>query len=349
MSELIEILPQHRIDEAALAAHLARTLPAPAGPIRIRQFQGGQSNPTFLIERGGGRLVLRKQPPGELLPKAHQIDREFRIMRALGQAGFRVPRMLHFCADEAIIGTPFLVMEHVEGRVISDPALPSLSPSERAAVWRDLIETLARLHAIDWQALGLGDYGRPEGYAARQVRTWSGQYTASRTSDIPAMDELASWLAANLPAEERTAVVHGDFRAGNVILAPEAPRIAAVLDWELSTIGHPTADLAYCLMPFRLHRDGRAAPGLLGLDLASEGIPAEKELIAHYAAAAGLDEVGDWRFFQALSIFRLAAIVQGVYARALKGNASSGSGLAMGARVPALAEAGLEVIREADR
>jgi aminoglycoside phosphotransferase (APT) family kinase protein len=342
--ELIEVPAQHRFDEAALARHLDRALPGPSGRLRIRQFQGGQSNPTFLVERGAERLVLRKQPPGQLLPNAHRIDREFRIMRALGPAGFPVPRMVHYCEDGSIVGTPFFLMEHVEGRILADPALPELPRGERRAAWKELVATLARLHALDWRGLGLEDYGRPDGYAARQVKTWTGQYAASKTSDIPEMDALGAWLAAHIPAEERPGIAHGDFRFGNMILACYRPRIIAVLDWELSTIGHATADLAYCLMPFRLNRDARAGPGVLGRDLSAEGLPGEAELIADYAAAAGLARLSHWAFFMALSIFRLAAIVQGVYARALQGNASSSSGLAMGARVPELARAGLAVI-----
>ncbi len=347
MSELVEVLPQHRFDEARLATYLDRVLPGAGGPLRVQQFHGGQSNPTFLIERAGECCVLRKQPPGPLLPKAHQIDREFRIMTALAVTDVPVPGMLHLCADSTIIGTPFYLMEHVAGRISAEPQMPDLTPSERRLVWRDLVGTLARLHALDWQGLGLRDFGRPDGYAARQVKRWSAQYSAARTQEIPAMDRLGAWLADHTPREERAAIAHGDYRIGNVINDPAAPRIVAVLDWELSTIGHPVADLAYCLMPFRLPFGGAAAPGLAGLDLAANGIPSETELLAHYAHCAGLARIGDWSYFLALSIFRLASIVQGVHARSLQGYASSANARSMGARVPLLAEAGLAVIAEA--
>ncbi|MEZ5923805.1 MAG: phosphotransferase family protein [Hyphomicrobiaceae bacterium] len=347
MSALIEVLDQHRFDAAALVHYLADALEAFEPPARIRQYQGGHSNPTFLIEHAGGRLVLRKQPPGPLLAKAHQIDREFRVMSALAGSGFPVPRMLHHCTDPGIIGTPFYAMSHVDGVIASHPALPEVRMRDRSAVWQDAIRTLARLHQLDWRRLGLSGFGRPDGYAARQIKTWSTQYAASQTAHIPAMDALAAWLQANCPTDDPAAITHGDYRIGNLVLAPEAPHISAVLDWELSTIGHGTADLAYCLMPYRLGHDGRAAPGLVGLDLNAEGLPDEADLVALYAAERGLSEIRDWPFFQALAIFRLAAIVQGVYARALKGNASSLSARETGSRVPVLAEAGLTVIAAA--
>lgn len=344
MSELVAVLPQHRFDETALARHLERVVPMASGPLTVRQFQGGQSNPTFLLRWGEARVVLRKQPPGELLPRAHQIDREYRVMAALAGSGVPVPRMLHFCADACVIGTPFYVMEHVEGRVLPDPALPELSPEHRGRAWHALISVLAQLHRIDWRAAGLADFGRLDGYAARQVKRWSVQYEASRTDAIPAMEALARQLAGLIPKDDRTAIVHGDYRFGNAILAPDGCEIRAILDWELATIGHPIADLAYCCMPYHLPTGGLAGPGIAGLDHGLLGLPAESTVRRLYEDQAGIAVGRDWPFFVALALFRLAAIVQGVYARALKGNASSESGRAFGARVQPLAEAGLRVL-----
>ncbi len=343
MTELVDMLPQHRIDAQVLGRVLKRHIDGDWDKLTIRQFQGGQSNPTYLLDTGSARYVLRKQPPGPLLPKAHQIDREHRIMAALWDRGVPVPRMLHYESDALIIGTPFFVMAHVEGRIAPDLRMADLARSERIPVAESLMRTLARLHCLDWRALGLTDFGRPDGYARRQVERWGKQYAASRTADLPAMDRLGTWLAANIPADERATIAHGDFRIGNVILAGGRPDIAAVLDWELSTIGHPLADLAYCLLPYHMPCGGIAGPGLAGLDFAAEGLPSEVQLIETYCTSTGIAPPRNLDFFLALAFFRLAAIVQGVYARALQGNASSASAHEMGPRVAALAEAGLAV------
>jgi aminoglycoside phosphotransferase (APT) family kinase protein len=337
------MLPQHRIDRGALARALGRHLDGDWDTLGIRQYQGGQSNPTYLLDAGAHRYVLRKQPPGPLLAKAHQIDREHRIMTALRNSGVPVPRMHHYESDASIIGTPFYVMEHVEGRSVADLGMAELPRSERRAMAASLLTTLARLHSLDWQVLGLANFGRPDGYGRRQAERWSQQYAASKTSDIPDMDRLGTWLLGHIPAGERASITHGDYRIGNVIVAPDRPEVRAVLDWELSTIGHPLADLAYCLMPYHLPAGGIAGPGLAGLDLAAEGLETEAELIGIYSRAAGIAPPSDLEFFTALALFRLAAIVQGVYARALAGNASSVSGATMGPRVAALAAAGLRV------
>ena len=344
MAVLVDMLPQHRIDPVTLGRYLARHIDGDWTRLGIRQFQGGQSNPTYRLDTGTARYVLRKQPPGILLPKAHQIDREYRIMAALEGSGVPVPKMLHLAGDASVIGTPFFVMAHVEGRIAPDMAMADLARAERRPVAETLMRTLARLHSLDWRHLGLSDFGRPDGYARRQVERWGRQYQASQTADLPAMDRLGHWLAANIPADERAAIAHGDYRIGNVILEGNNPGIAAVLDWELSTIGHPFADLAYCLLPYHMPFGGIAGPGIEGLDFAAEGLPSEAQLIETYAEAAGIDPPKDLAFFLALSFFRLAAIVQGVYARSLQGNASSTSAREMGPRVAALAEAGLAVI-----
>ena len=343
MAELVEMLPQHRLDVAAIGNYLARHLDGDWPRLSIRQYQGGQSNPTYLIGAGAARYVLRKQPPGPLLAKAHQIDREFRVMRALEATGVPVPRMLHYAADDSIAGTPFYVMSYVEGRVVPDMRMSVLPLGERIEAAEALMITLAKLHRLDWRQLGLGDFGRPDGYARRQVARWTTQYAASRTAELPAMDRLGAWLADHLPGDERAAIAHGDYRIGNVILAEDRPEILAILDWELSTIGHPLADLAYCLLPYHLPNGGIAGPGLQGIDLAAEALPSKQQLIETYCRGAGIAPPEDLAFFLALGFFRLAAIVQGVYARALQGNASNASAREMGPRVAALAEAGLIV------
>jgi len=340
---LVEMLPQHRLDPVRLGGYLAPHLDGDWSRLSIRQYQGGQSNPTYLIEAGAARYVLRKQPPGPLLAKAHQIDREFRVMRALEATGVPVPRMLHYVADASIAGTPFYVMSHVDGRVTPDMRMSVLPLGERTAAAEALVTTLAKLHRLDWRQLGLEDFGRPDGYARRQVARWTTQYAASRTAELPAMDRLGAWLLSHLPAKERASIAHGDYRIGNVILAGDGPQITAVLDWELSTIGHPLADLAYCLLAYHLPQGGIGAPGLAGLDLETEGLPSERQLIETYCREAGIAPPEDLVFFLALGFFRLAAIVQGVYARALQGNAASASAREMGPRVAALAEAGLLV------
>ncbi|MFO1169611.1 MAG: phosphotransferase family protein [Hyphomicrobiaceae bacterium] len=347
MAELVEMLPQHRIDGHALARVLERRLEGVWAALEIKQFQGGQSNPTYLLDAGTQRYVLRKQPPGPLLPKAHQIDREHRVMAALAGTGVPVPRMCHYESDASIIGTPFYVMAHVEGRSVADLGMAELRREDRRAMAASLLTTLARLHSLDWRLLGLADFGRPDGYARRQAERWSKQYAASKTADIPDMDRLGAWLLAHVPDDERASIAHGDYRIGNVIVATDRPEVCAVLDWELSTIGHPLADLAYCLMGYHLPDGGIAGPGLIGRDLAADGLASEAELIDVYSRAAGIDPPAGLDFFVALALFRLAAIVQGVYARSLAGNASSASAATMGPRVAALAAAGLAVIARA--
>jgi aminoglycoside phosphotransferase (APT) family kinase protein len=349
VTELVEMLPQHRLDVTALGRYLGRHLDGDWGRLAIRQYQGGQSNPTYLLEAGSARYVLRKQPPGPLLPKAHQIDREFRIMTALQGTAVPVPRMLHYARDPTIVGTPFYVMEHVRGRTVDDLRMTALARGDRATAGEALMRTLAVLHGLDWGSLGLADFGPADGYARRQLERWGRQYASSRTSDIPAMNRLGDWLATSLPAEERATIVHGDYRIGNVILDCDRPHIAAVLDWELATIGHPLADLAYALLSYRLPFGGVAGPGLAGLDLEAEGLPREHHLIEAYSRAAGMAPPQDLAFFLALGFFRLAAIVQGVYARAIQGNASSDSAAEMGPRVAALADAGLAVVSGRER
>ena len=339
MPELVEVLPAHQFDEAALKDYLQTRLPD-VGRLHIRQFQGGQSNPTFLLDTGGGRYVLRKKPPGKLLPSAHQIEREYRVISALADTDVPVPRARLLCEDSTVIGTPFYVMDFVEGRLCPYPELDEVPPAQRRAVYAAMADTLARLHRVDWQAVGLADFGRPENYAARQIRRWSGQYEASQTEPSEAMENLIAWLPENIPDEQETTIAHGDYRLGNLLLHPERNEVVAVLDWELSTLGHPLADLAYCCMPYHLPSDMGTFRGLVGRDLQAMGIPEEKEFLRFYCERTGRDKIPHWHFFLALSLFRSAAILQGVYKRALQGNAANRNALEVGRRAGMLAEIG---------
>jgi aminoglycoside phosphotransferase (APT) family kinase protein len=341
--ELIAVREAHRFDEARLAAYLHGHLPDCRGEVAVRQFQGGQSNPTFLIEAADRRWVLRKKPPGKLLPSAHMVEREYRVIRALAGTGVPVPPARLLCEDSEIIGTPFYVMDYVEGRVFTDPTLPALTARERGAVYAAMAETLARLHAVDWEAVGLADYGRPENYVARQIARWTKQYEASKTGAIPEMERLIAWLPSHIPAKEETTLAHGDYRLGNLIFHPTEPRVVAVLDWELSTLGHPLADLGYSCMLYHLPPDMPTVRGFGDADLAGLGIPDERHYVATYVEHTGRDPGADWPFFLAFSLFRYAAIVQGVYARALQGNAASSTAEQLGRTAPLLAEIGWRI------
>lgn len=346
-SELVPVLAGHRFDEDALRRYLEPRLDGDWGRLSVRQFQGGQSNPTFLVAAGERHYVLRKKPPGTLLPKAHQVEREYRVMRALAGSGVPVPEMLALCEDPDVIGTAFFVASYVEGRVLSQPDLAGVAREERRPIYRAMIDVLARLHAVDWRAAGLADFGRPDNYVARQVTRWSSQYRASSTGKIDSMDRLIEWLPARIPAADETVVAHGDYRLGNLIVHAERPDIVAVLDWELSTLGHPIADLAYCCVPYHLPAGIPRVRGLLGVHLETEGLPAEAEVVADYCRRTGRKGIEDWPFFVAFSLFRLAAIVQGVYARALQGNAADARALELGDRAGLLADAAWDIARSA--
>lgn len=326
----------HRFDEGALRAYLDRNLPGFREPCSIRQFEGGQSNPTFLLESGGGKFVLRKKPPGRLLPSAHAVEREYRVMDALSDTDVPVCSMLLLCEDSAIIGTPFIVMEHVEGRVFHDPTLPGVKTRDRTAVYKHQMKVLAALHAVLPSEVGLATFGKPGNYYARQISRWSRQYKASETRSIASMDRLVGWLPKNIPADEETRVVHGDYRLGNVILHPSEPRIVAVLDWELSTLGDPLADLAYNLMTFYL--PSRRHSTLVANDPAVTGIPSRESLLSLYCGLSGRNAMKHWNFYLSFSMFRSAAIGQGVYKRGLDGNASSASALELGREVASTAD-----------
>lgn len=311
----------HRFDETRLARWLAGNVEGFRQPLTVRQFKGGQSNPTFWLGAGDRELVLRKKPPGELLPSAHQVEREYRAMRALQDTEVPVPRMYGLCEDPDVIGTPFYVMEHVRGRIFRNVQLPDLEPRERAQAYDELARVLAALHHVDYEAVGLGDFGKVGGYVARQVKRWSQQYEASRTDHVPAMEALIEWLPRNVPESDETTLTHGDYRLDNLIFDPDEMKVRAVVDWELSTLGHPLSDLAYTCMLYEVSMPG--VGGLKDVDFESSGIPSEPAFIEHYRRLTGRSEIPDWSFFKAFGLFRLAAIAQGVYKRGLQGNASS--------------------------
>ena len=282
--------------------------------------------------------MLRRKPPGKLLPSAHAVDREFRVVSALARTGFPVPRTHALCLDDAVIGTAFYVMDEIDGRVFWNPALPELAPAERGAIYDAMNATIARLHTIDYAALGLGDFGRPGGYVRRQIERWTKQYRASETERIDAMDRLMEWLPAHAPDDAATSIVHGDFRIDNMIFDRHAPRVLAVLDWELSTLGDPVGDFAYHVMVWRLGPDSYR--GLLGQDLAALGIPDEGEYRARYGARTGRPALAHWDFYIAYNMFRLAAILQGIMGRVVEGTAANARARESGARARAMAEAG---------
>jgi aminoglycoside phosphotransferase (APT) family kinase protein len=312
------------LDQKALAPYLEANIPGFSGLAAIEKFKSGQSNPTYLLTAQSGRYVLRAKPPGQLLKSAHQVDREFTVMKALAGTAVPVPDMLHLSAENSPIGRMFYVMGFIDGRIFWDPALPEASGNdERAAIYDAMNTTLAALHDVDVEAVGLGDFGRPGSYFARQLARWTSQYRASETGTIADMDRLIVWLETHMPADDvSVSLVHGDYRLDNLIFAPDRPRVAAVLDWELSTLGHPFADIAYQCMQWRLpHASGFR--GLGGVDRAALGLPSEEDYVAAYCRRRGLAGIGNWTFFLAFSFFRLAAICQGVYKRALDGNASN--------------------------
>jgi aminoglycoside phosphotransferase (APT) family kinase protein len=294
------------------------------GPIvSCSKFAGGQSNPTYLLTTGTGRYVLRRKPAGVLLKSAHAVEREYRVMQALGPTPVPVPRMVCLCEDASVIGAAFFVMEYVEGRIFWDGALPDQTPAQRGACYEAMVAVLAALHNVDVAAHGLSDYGRPGNYFVRQISRWTEQYRATATEVNPSMERLMEWLPAHMPAEDgRVALNHGDYRIDNLVFHPTEPRVLAVLDWELSTLGHPWADLAYQCMQWRLPVDA-AIPGLGGLDRTALGIPTEAAYVARYCALTGITEIPNWNFYIVFSYFRLAAILQGIRKRALDGNASS--------------------------
>jgi aminoglycoside phosphotransferase (APT) family kinase protein len=326
---------------ARLDAFLRSALPGLSGAMRLERIGGGQSNPTFFVSYDDRRLVLRKQPPGEVLPSAHAVDREYRVLRALSGTSVPVPQALLFHADRDVVGTPFYVMERLDGRVFHEGSLPGIAPSERRAMYFSMAETMARLHTVDWAAIGLADYGKQGNYFARQIGRWTKQWQLSRTRDIPEIDRVSAWLQEHLPEDEETTICHGDFRLGNLMFHPEEPRVIAVLDWELSTLGHPLADAAFSCLAW--HSRPEWYGGIMGLDLDALGIPTQEEYLQHYCRAAGRS-TGVEVFHLVFSLFRFAVILEGIAGRAKAGNAAAENAAQVGNLSVAYARRAAELI-----
>jgi aminoglycoside phosphotransferase (APT) family kinase protein len=337
---------RHRFDLAKLERYLREHVAGFSGPLTVEQFKGGQSNPTFRLTAGGKRYVLRRKPPGKLLPSAHAVDREYRVITALHGSGVPVAKTYCLCEDDGVIGTAFYVMDCVEGRVLWDPTLPGMSNKERKAIFTEMNRVIAALHKVDYATIGLADYGKPGNYFARQIGRWTKQYRASETETVDAMDRLIQWMPVNIPPEEETSIVHGDYRLDNLIFHPTEPRIVAVLDWELSTLGHPLADFSYHCMtwhiPMGLFR------GLGGADFGALGIPDEREHVAAYCKRTGRAPIDadHWDFYMAYNLFRGAAILQGIMGRVKDGTASSKQALEAGRAAKPMAELGWQQVEK---
>jgi len=337
---------KHRVDLDALEAYLRERIQGLTGPLVVEQFKGGQSNPTFRVTAGTRRYVLRRKPPGKLLPSAHAVEREYRVMSALSGSDVPVPRTWLLCEDPGVIGTAFYVMDCVDGRIFWDPALPGMSAGERAAIFADMNRVIAALHRVDYRAVGLEGYGKAGGYLERQIARWTKQYRASETEKIEPMERLIAWLPENIPPDDETSVVHGDYRLDNLVFHPGEPRIVAVLDWELSTLGHPLADFAYHCMSW--HLAGGPFRGMQGLDLPALGIPSESDYVAAYCRRAGRGPIDpdQWDFYLAYNMFRAAGIAQGIMRRALDGIATGAHALEAGRRARELAERGWQQVEK---
>ena len=327
-----EVAESHRFDEAKLAAWMQANVEGYAGPLEVRQFKGGQSNPTYQLVTPTKKYVMRRKPPGKQLPSAHAVDREYKVITALYPTGFPVARSYGLCTDDSVIGTMFYVMDMVEGRILWDQQLPQYEPAERHAIFMAKLKTLADLHNTDHEAIGLGDYGKPGNYMGRQVDRWTKQYKASETTHLEEMERLIEWLPKSLPAQERTSVVHGDYRLDNMVLHPTEPRVIAVLDWELSTLGEPLADFTYLLMNW-VNGGVSQIP-----DLKAHGIPSIDEYVAEYCRLTGRTGLHDLDWFFSYNMFRLAGICQGIVGRVRDGTANSPQAAAMAERVPLLAK-----------
>jgi aminoglycoside phosphotransferase (APT) family kinase protein len=337
------VSPQQRFDAAALERCLHARIEGFRAPLRIEQFRGGQSNPTFLLTAAdGAQYVLRRKPSGVLLPSAHAVDREFRVISALYAGAVPVPRPFFLCTDESVIGTMFYVMGYAPGRNFWDATLPGMTPAERAAIYDEMNRVMVALHTLDYRAAGLTDFGKPGNYFARQIARWSKQYRASETEYIEAMEKLISWLPANIPPEDETTLVHGDYRLDNMIFDANSPRVLALVDWELSTLGHPLADFSYHVMLWRVA--GGEVGGLKGLDLSALGIPTEEQYLASYCHRTGREPIARevWEY----NLFRIASIRQGIMKRVLEGTAASRHAREAGARARATAELAWQQVQE---
>lgn len=336
----------HNLDLNRLESYLKDHIEGFEGPLTAKKFAGGQSNPTFLLSANSGKYVLRRKPSGQLLKSAHAVDREYAVIQALAQTQVPVARPFCLCEDDNVIGSMFYVMSYEEGRIFWDPALPKLEQNERTELFDELIRVLANIHNVDVDKVGLSNYGKPDSYFERQLGRWNKQYRASETEHLPAMEKLMDWLKDNMPADDgQRSLIHGDYRLDNIIFHPTESRALAVLDWELSTLGHPLADLAYFCMCLRLPPQGNIK-GLAGLDREALGIPEESQIIARYCELRGIDNIDNWVFYLAFSFFRLAAIAQGVLKRALDGNASNENALQAGKMAGVLAELAVTMIEK---
>ncbi len=333
------------LDTEVLLPYLERHVDGFRGPLQVEKFRGGQSNPTFRVTAASGVYVLRRQPPGKLLKSAHAVDREFRVLAALAGSDVPVPRVYHLCADRDVIGSLFYVMEYCDGRIFWDAAIPEVDRDERGAIYDEMNRVLAALHRVDIDTVGLAGYGKPGNYFRRQYERWTTQYRASQMRHIEPMEDLVTWLDGNIPADDgRIAIVHGDFRLDNLIFDRRSPRALALLDWELSTLGHPFADVGYLCMQLRMPQNVGTMSGLRGKDLAALGIPDESTYVARYCERVGIDGIDNFEFYVAFSFFRLAAIVQGVAKRAAEGNASSENAAEVGRFVEPMAQLAIEAI-----
>ncbi|MEO6171890.1 MAG: phosphotransferase family protein [Arenimonas sp.] len=332
------------LDDEILAIYLKKHLEGFCGPLTSKKFTGGQSNPTYLLESASGNYVLRRKPPGKLLASAHAVDREFRVLTALHNTKVPVATPFHLCSDDSIIGSMFYVMEYIDGDIFWDPSFPDFNPAQRSEYYDAILQTMAALHSIDIESAGLTDYGKPGNYFARQINRWSEQYRAAETDDIDAMNSLIEMLPLRCPDDDGSvALVHGDFRIDNLMFVKNKPQIAAIVDWELSTLGHPLADLGYFCMALRLPRNP-ALPGLAGMNRKELGIPSEEKILKRYTELSGREIPEDWDFVLAFCFFRLAAIAQGVAKRAQQGNASSEQAIQAGQMTALLAQMGLKVL-----
>jgi len=338
-----EVREALKFDVGRLEEYMASHVDSFRGPLKVSQFRGGQSNPTYLLEAESGCYVLRRKPPGKLLKSAHAVDREYRIISALYGADFPVPRPYVLSEDDEIIGTMFFIMEYVDGRIFWDLDLPNANPEGRAALYDDINNTIAKLHSFDYEALGLGDYGKPGNYFSRQISRWSRQYRASEIGSIRSMDALIEWLPDNIPVDDSSSIVHGDFRLDNMIVHPTRPKVIAVLDWELSTIGHPLADFTYHLMAWQMPKIDIGMPGLKGLDFGALGLPDEEAYTSLYCERTGRSGgIENRNFYSAFNFFRLAAILQGIAGRVRDGTAASAHAVQATTAVLPLADLGWE-------
>ena len=320
-AEVTAVRDAHKFNESSLVDYMEQNVDGYKGPLTVSQFEGGQSNPTFLLHTPDQEYVMRKKPPGVLLPSAHAVEREYLIMSALQDTDVPVAKTYSLCEDSNVIGTPFYIMEKVDGRIFRQPELPGMDPAERSAIYDAMNDTLAKMHNVDVDAVGLTDFGKQGNFFERQIGRWTKQYRSSETEVVPTMEKLIEWLPANMPKDLENTICHGDYRLENMIIHPTKPEVVAVLDWELCTLGHPLADLAYNCMTY--HFMHPSSGGLVTTNYETSGIPSEQAYIEAYCKRTGREGIENWPFYVAFSFFRLAAIVQGVYKRGLDGNASS--------------------------